>query len=207
VLRKFTRARAKCTRARACADLSDPHIHAIDFIKLDSAAGVLRGECGECGFGVERTLAAPEACESECRCKPAQAECCQRCRTRAVDTGSRLLCSAARPISPGAAHQGEARACRWARYQGTGWVRWKLLQLLPWQTISVSLPPAAGPAATAGDDGPGSAEDMRNAGAIGPSGTKAHVPASSMNAAVPRWSHRAIVARGFANLAHSRPLW
>ena len=95
-------------------------------------------------------------------------------------------CSAARPISPGPAHQGEARACRRARYQGTGWVRWKLLQLLPWQTISVSLPPA-GPAAE--DDGPGSAEDMRNAGA-GPSGTKAHVPASMH--AVPRWSHRAI---------------
>ena len=105
-------------------------------------------------------------------------------------------CSAARPISPGPAHQGEARACRRARYQGTGWVRWKLLQLLPWQTISVSLPPSAGPATTAGDDGQGSVEDMRNAGAIGPSGTKAHVPASSMNAAVPHWSHRAIVARG-----------
>jgi len=76
-------------------DLSDPHIHAVDFIKLDGAAGVLRGECGECSFGVERTLAAPEACESECRCKPAHTECCQRCRTRAIDTGLRLLCCSA----------------------------------------------------------------------------------------------------------------
>ena len=102
----------------------DPHIHAIDFIKLDGAAGVLLGECGECGFGVERALAAPEACESACRCKLAHTECCQRCRRRAIDTGSHG-CSDARPMSPSAAHQGEARACRWARYQS------KRLQLLP----------------------------------------------------------------------------